>query len=272
MANVTEEYQKLVLDDLNRNAGLYHIVPAGFFERNSIKKIPLSKIHPNPEDEFSDPEIGPNYQIVSDYAKEFRSAIEFEKPKIMDPLVVEKLSTGDYMLLNGHHRWMAANRLKLQKVPVEIVNPVSIEEIMKTLEKSDRSRCMSFDLDEVLLEADGNLRSGAAALIGELHVLGFDVWIYTGQYVPEKKINKIFKKQGTSVEGIINCYKKKTKSSDGKISDFFKSKYELLSHVDNDLLVLVNTKTKDAVTEDIITERDNWASTVISLLKEKYEQ
>lgn len=264
---ITEEYQKLVLDDLDRNSGLYHVVPAGFFERSIIKKMPLSKLHPNPDDEFSDPAIGPNYQIVSDYAKEFLAAIEFEKPKIMDPLVVEKLSTGEYMLLNGHHRWMAACRLNLQKVPVEVVNPVSIETIMKNLEKSERTRCMSFDMDEVLLNSEGNLRPGAAALINELHALGFDVFIYTGQYIPEKKINKMLRKQGTMVEGIINCYKKKT-NSEGRLSTFLKNKYELLSHADNDLLIQVNTKTKDAVTKDIVAREDLWASTLISILKD----
>lgn len=267
MATVTEEYQKLVLDDLNRNAGLYHIVPAGFFERSRIRNISIEKLHPNPEDEFSDPTIGPNYQIVSDYARDFRSAIEFEKPKIMEPLVVEKLSTGEYMLLNGHHRWMAACRLKLKKVPVEIVNPISVEEIMKTLEKSDRTKCMSFDIDEVLLDTSGSLRSGAGALINELHALGFDVWAYTGQYISERKLQKMFRNHGCEVDGIINCYKRKTKSTGGRLSDSFRNKYRLMCHADNDLIVCVNTQTKDASTEDIVSDNDLWASTVISTLK-----
>ncbi len=34
----------------------------------------VNKIHPNPKDEFSDPKIGPNFSIVSDYVNKFRTA------------------------------------------------------------------------------------------------------------------------------------------------------------------------------------------------------
>lgn len=272
MAVITEEYQKLVLDDLSKNKGLYHIVKAGFLELRSIRNHPISKLHPNPEDEFCDPAIGPNYGIVSDYAASIRSAIEYEKTQIVEPLVVAKISNGDYLLLNGHHRWMAAHRVKLDKVPVEIVNPVSVETIIKQINNSARNKCVSFDLDEVLLNKDGKLRSSAPALINELHSCGFDVWVYTGQYISEKKIKKYFSKEHTTVDGIINCFKKKNKSSGSSLGDTFKNKYETLIHIDNALIVCTNTRTKEVSTFDITADESTWASVAINLIKENYEK
>ena len=37
--------------------------------------------------------------------------------------MVAKLSDGDYMIINGHHRWAAAIKMGLDKVRVVIANP-----------------------------------------------------------------------------------------------------------------------------------------------------
>lgn len=267
MAPITDEFKKLVLDDLERNAGLYHVIKAGTLERKLTKKKEITKIHPNPDDEFTDPEIGPNYGIVSNYADTFRKAIAYEDMSMLEPLVIEKLSTGEFMLLNGHHRWMAAHRVKLEKVPVEIANPVSVEEIEKALENSTRTKCISFDMDEVLFDENKSIRRGAAALFNELHLLGYDVWVYTGQYVSEEKILKMLKKQGTKVDGIINCFKKRTKSTGGRITESFRSKFEKLLHVDNEMITCVDTKTKEVVMEELSKEKDKWAASVLAAVK-----
>ena len=108
MGEVTAEYQKRVLDEIKNYAGLSHPVKASMLERLCKKKVSIKKLHPNPEDEFSMVKIGPNYGIVGNYESEFRNAINHGMNPMEEPLVVEKMSTGGYLILNGHHRWMAA--------------------------------------------------------------------------------------------------------------------------------------------------------------------
>ncbi len=60
------------------------------------------------------------------------------------------------MLLNGHHRWMAAYRFELKKTKVEIVNVTHEEDIRKAMEKTSNVKCASFDFDEVVLANRGN--------------------------------------------------------------------------------------------------------------------
>jgi hypothetical protein len=67
---VTEEYRKTVLDDLERLKGISHVRKAGMLEQLLVRQVPIEKLHPNPDDEFSDPAIGPNYDIVKQYAED----------------------------------------------------------------------------------------------------------------------------------------------------------------------------------------------------------
>ena len=132
MARVSEEYKRLVLDDIKSFEKLNHPVKAGLLERLLVRKLPLSELHPNPQDEFCMESIGPSYAIISDYEKTFRDRIRHGEDifgQYDDPLMVEKMSTGGYMILNGHHRWMAARRIHLGKVPIRIVNVTTAEDI-----------------------------------------------------------------------------------------------------------------------------------------------
>ena len=54
------------------------------------------------------------------------------------------------MLLNGHHRWAAALRLSIKKVPVCIVNGVYEADIKKIIETSTHEKRATLDLDEVV--------------------------------------------------------------------------------------------------------------------------
>ena len=47
-------------------------VKAGLLERKFVKKAAIKKFHPNPDDEFSMPEIGPNYSIISNYMARYQ--------------------------------------------------------------------------------------------------------------------------------------------------------------------------------------------------------
>lgn len=66
-------------------------------KRLLIRKLQLNKLHPNPQDEFCDAAIGPNYSIIAEYQKDFRELMRMGMPPIGpydEPLMVEKMSTG----------------------------------------------------------------------------------------------------------------------------------------------------------------------------------
>ncbi len=92
-------------------------VKASLWERMTTKTANVKDLHPNPLDEFSNPKIGPNESAVSKYIREI-----ITEGTITEPIEVQKLASGGYEIVNGHHRWLAAIKVGLQKVPIEIVN------------------------------------------------------------------------------------------------------------------------------------------------------
>ncbi len=112
-----------VLADIDQYKDKRELVKAGFLERALTRKVSPDRLHPNPEDEFCFPEIGPNGAIVTRYCQE---AIRLENsgmPVFLEPIQVVKMKPDGYMILNGHHRWAAAVQVALKKIQVEIVNP-----------------------------------------------------------------------------------------------------------------------------------------------------
>lgn len=97
MSIVQDEYQSKVIDDINDFKSFNHSVKASFLERAIIKRVSKSRLHPNPADEFSVPEVGSNYGIVSDYEERFRQAIgrsmdPFQNDLTVDRFMVTKMS------------------------------------------------------------------------------------------------------------------------------------------------------------------------------------
>lgn len=278
----TDDFKRYVLDDLKNYEGLCRPVRASLLERLLVKKTKLDRLHPNPDDEFCFPSIGPNYEIISSYIEKFKFADKRGEKPLEEPLLVEKISTGGYMILNGHHRWFAAHRLGFKEVPVEIANVIPEETILNRIQNSERYMCVSFDLDEVLM-TDGTavsadrklsfpmnlifkktLRRNAPALISELQKLGFDVWIYSGSYHSEQYIRLLFLLHKTKVDGIINFLKPKQGNA---IRDAFRSKYRYSVHIDNDGVLWVNTGTKEYDSISIDTAKKDWAAGAYFLIK-----
>ncbi|MCF0134118.1 MAG: ParB N-terminal domain-containing protein [Blautia sp.] len=282
MSVFNENYQKLVLDDLKNYKDLSQAIPASMPERLLIRELPISRLHPNPEDEFSMPSIGPNYEIVENYARQFRNRKVVGNDLFKDPLIVEKMSTGGYMILNGHHRWFAAHIVKLKKMPVQIANVVPKEEIISKITASPNSMCVSFDLDEVLL-TDGKrvpaedeplpvrllqkktLRKNCCALVRALQKAGFDVWIYTDSHHSEKYIRALFGHHHAKVSGIINCIKKNNYYNE--IRDLFRTKYKYSLHIDNEGIIWVNTETKEYDIIEIQDQKEGWAKEAITHIR-----
>ncbi len=124
MAARTELFKR-ILEDVERYNGLHETVKAGFFERLFTHHLSPDDMHPNPDDEFSMANIGPNEKIIQKYCQE---AVECLREGnnfgiYPEPIIVEKMKVGGFMIINGHHRWAGAVKAQVKKVRVAIVNP-----------------------------------------------------------------------------------------------------------------------------------------------------
>ena len=283
MTDNNDLYKKVVLEDISNYEGLYTPVKASLTERLLVRKVPLEKLHCNPKDEFCNPEVGPNYEIVSSYRKEMSHNMTSSKTAPTEPLIIEKLATDDYMILNGHHRWLAAKMLHIPKIPVRIVNGTQTEYIIQMLRNSDKEMVISFDLDEVLLcEKEDEcvqapvipfanklfpkaLRLNANALINKVQDMGFDVWVYTGEYYSPFYINLMFLFYGIRKCHSINGLNEKR--SVRYFRKYFTEKYRIIAHADTESVLLVNTATKDYDSVEVPSGKE-WATKVYHGIEE----
>lgn len=283
MKTYNAEYEKLVLNDIRSFSSLNHPVKASLVERLLIGRAPLAKLHPNPTDEFCNPEIGPNHQIVNQYYEQIKKSLTHVSTPEMDPLIVEKMSIGGYMLLNGHHRWLAATRTNVKTVPIKIVNVTTEEEIIKAVNSSYNNYCLSIDLDEVLINDDENdylseavffplnliypqkIRKNAAAMIAELQKQGFDVWVYSGQYYSTTYIKQLLFFHKIKPTGIINGMKNRKPGSG--MAEAFREKYKEIVHIDNESALIVNPKSKEFNTVEVSSGKE-WANEIVKKIQE----
>ncbi len=285
--STNESYKKYVIDDLKSRKGLAHPVKSPLISRIKPKVVRTGELHPNPEDEFSMESIGPNWEIVSGYEQSVIFPPRKAKELFDSPLIVTRLDKGGYMLLNGHHRWMACINQNIPKVLVKVVNVIQDEDVCKTISKSKRHKCITMDFDEVLLLGElnkagtsiesgkatfpfslvykENIRNNASLLIREFQNMGYDVWVYTGSYLSEQYIKGLFFMNHCHVDGVVNGINGK-KNSNG-LRDVFREKYDAILHVDNEAVTYVNTKTKKYEIEDINASSDEWAAAVVDLVR-----
>ena len=284
LVNVNNDsYYQDILYDIDTYKDLYEPVKASMAERLSVRSLPLYKLHANPDDEFSNPDIGYNEEIVSRYRESILKDLQYSGQVNMEPLLVEKMSTGGYMILNGHHRWLAARMLNLKKLPVRIINQTQPEEILDALCRSDQDMCVSFDLDEVLICSNTRygedkalpyplnkvfprpLRKNAPALINKLSKLGFDIWVYTGGGYSDFYLKSLFQLYKIKDCHFVNGFDKKKTSETLKTS--FRKKYKLIGHVDNHAVFIVNRRDKNYEIFEV-AGKNSWASNVYKVIIE----
>ena len=116
-------FDQYIADDIAKYAGVTMPVKAGFFNRIMVTKAMCTDLHPNPEDEFSIPSVGPSYRIISEYEKKYiyNSNHSMNYFNGEEPIMVEKIRPDGYMILNGHHRWAAA--LKIMAPSIAVILP-----------------------------------------------------------------------------------------------------------------------------------------------------
>ena len=144
-----DEYVK---EEVNKYRDIYRPVKAGLLRRLFVRFLACKKIHPNPDDEFCNPAIGPNYEIISRYADEIKRIRRNDSHAkfFEEPVMVERISPDGYMLLNGHHRWAAALRMNLPKIRSKVVDLTQESDIRDMIRNAKHDKRVTLDLDEVV--------------------------------------------------------------------------------------------------------------------------
>ena len=105
MAKTQTQFDSFLAEEIRQHRGIAVPVRTGLLVRLLVRKALCKKLHPNPDDEFCNPAIDPNNQIIQDYAEMFRRR---DPAVINNPIQVVRIYPEGYMILNGHHRWAAS--------------------------------------------------------------------------------------------------------------------------------------------------------------------
>jgi len=265
MAGPATKFEQFLRGEIEKYRGVAVPLRASLLERALVRRAKTERLHPNPGDEFSMPEIGPNYEIISRYGSEIREAIHHgEKRYFSEPITVEKMSPDGYMILNGHHRWAACLRNGIGRIRVSIVNATHEEDIRSMLQQTDNHRRVTLDLDEVVFRPEGDkdverrrpfavrplerrpMRLGIPALFRFFTDHGYDIWVYTKQYYSFDDVEHCFNRRRAGVTGVVTGAGRKTvtdPSGAGKTEKLIADKYEETLHIDNGLLLKTSRKT-----------------------------
>ena len=287
------ELQQELEKEVNRVRGSYYPVYVGLLRRVLTRHAALKKLHPNPADEFCFPEIGPNYEIVAGYEKNYRSArgsiseLRFINPAAAEPLQVQKTKPDGYMILNGHHRWVGAKRAGMKRLPIRIVNLTQLKNILKFIDKSDSDKRVTLDLDEVVLNPEDGvekplmfplnriyrerLRSGIPALFFTLNRYGYDIWVYTANYYSLDYLRRLFLFYRVKVTGIITGTTRKTAEGDPdkeKAQQLIENKYRTTLHIDNGTVLRILRDEKKYEEYPLKKTESGWSGEVIRIIGE----
>jgi hypothetical protein len=266
------QLQDFIEQEVQKVRGKYVPVKAGLLRRALIRKMRIKKMHPNPDDEFCDPKIGPALGIVNKYVREFSrlednpSAALNKDITVNEPIQVQRIRPSGYMILNGHHRWLAAHQTGVTMLKVRIVDLTQESDIRRTLQASHHDRRVTMDLDEVVFRPEGKdgyekkpkllggrifkeqIRMGFPTLCQFLSRRGYDVWVYTSNYYSQDYLSRLFRLYRCPVTGVITGLSRK--GPDGAkakkyMEQMFEEKYQTTLHVDNENVLQSFTKSQE---------------------------
>lgn len=287
MTQSSSGFMDFLAEEVKKYKGIYVPVRSGLLRHLLVRKLPCKKIHPNPDDEFCKPEVGPNFEIISKYKEQFRQAKAMGEAlqNSMEPLIVERIKPDGYILLNGHHRWAAAIQSGLAKVPVRITSLPNRTDIQQMLMQSKNSQRAVLDLDEVVF-ADGDsalpaekalpvplraafpqrLRLGIPGLFHFLNVNGYDVWVYSKSYYSLEYIKALFRTYHVRVNGIVTGTARKRagiQEAREKVEEMIMNHYDATLTIDRDALLRVNHRTKKYRVCQLSGKAEGWSAEVI---------
>ena len=283
-------FQTYLKEEIERVRGVYYPVPASFPRRVLTKHASCMSLHPNPEDEFCHPNIGPNYGIIGQYEEDFKhnranmAKADFHTGGIREPLMVQKASPDGYLILNGHHRWAAAFRVGITRLKIKIVNLTRVEDVKNMLENSKSDKRAVLDLDEVVFRsADDPLlekplrfplnrfykervRLGVPALLNFLNRHGYDIWVYTSRYCSVGYIRFFFKHWNVRLAGIVTGTERKDAGWAGSREELKKlmdARYHSTLHIDNSAVIRTFSGTGKFEEYPVDGTSEAWSRTVM---------
>ena len=287
MAGQQTKFDQYLSEELEKYRGIAVPVRSSLLRRIIVKNVNCHKLHPNPDDEFCKPEVGPSYEIISRYMEDILTARKsHEKRAIKEKVIVEKMRPDGYMLLNGHHRWAAAIRTGEKKIPVRIVNMTYERDIQKMLEKTKHTKRVTLDLDEVVLSTGNGaserplrwpfgvlfherLRLGIPGLFHFLKAHDYDIWLYTTQYYSPDYWRLLFRLYGVRIDGVETGTARKRKfdiATRNRLDQMIARQYPITIHVDNCEAVRIDSQTK-AFEEFQLTGNDRaWSQEVMDIV------
>lgn len=288
MAGSATEFEKYIAEEIEKYRGIAVPVRAGLLERALVRSADPKILHPNPGDEFSMPEIGPNFEIISKYGKEVREAQSMKAlPFMSDPVTVEKISPDGYMLLNGHHRWAACVKAGVKKMAIHITNVTHEDDIRSMLQETDNHMRVTLDLDEVVFSpADGAaekarpfairplerkpIRLGIPALFRFFRTQGYDVWVYTTQYYSMDDVECCFARRRAKVTGVVTGAGRKTltdKASGNEVENMIADKYDVTIHIDNNMLLKTYRQTGEFEEYPLTGSGKDWSREIMGIVQ-----
>ena len=284
------DFNKFIADEMSKYKGVCFPVKSGVLPRMFVHSMRCTKMHPNPIDEFCKPEIGPSYRIISEYEEKIRHYFKHPHEELFDgePVVVEKMHPEDYIIINGHHRWAAAIRMGMKKIPVKIVNLTHEEDIKRMIEKGKNDKRVTFDLDEVILgftdegelektlpfplnkEYKERIRKGVPALFHFLSEHDYDIWVFTSKFYSMDYLRNLFRKYHVHIDGLVTGTAKKTSINEAGKKDIDKmlaDKYKSTLHVDNDMIIQsYSDKSIEFKEFEINKEKGKWSDVVMGIV------
>lgn len=282
-------FDSFIADEISKYSEIAFPVKSSFIKRLLMKKLKCKQLHPNPEDEFSQPDVGPSYRIISEYEKKYIRNTNMGKEYFQDedPIIVEKIYPSGYMILNGHHRWAAALRLGYSKIPVQIVNILHNQEIKEMIINSVHDKRVALDLDEIVFynpsldEPEDNLpfpislfykqrlRRGIPALFRMLEKEGYDIWVYSSEYYSMEYIKYLFKRYHVNVTSIVTGTNKLRQSRAEKqaMEAIYSAKYKHTLLIDNSMIAMIDNVKKD-FRDFEIPDTSHWSTEVMDIIKE----
>ncbi|MCR5357492.1 MAG: ParB N-terminal domain-containing protein [Lachnospiraceae bacterium] len=295
MVAVKTEFSEFVANDIKKYEGVRIPLKTGFLKRTFKKWTKCKNLHPNPDDEFCFPDIGPNYGIISDYEKKMKEEMSRGYSPwegIDERLMVEAMHPEGYMLINGHHRWAAAVRLGVKKAPIKILNLTHEEDIINIVEKSKNSKRVTVDLNELVFVDEAkypiekklpfpanrrfkqNIRLGFPALCRFLQAAGYDIWVFTPDFYSVDYIEELLKRHHIKPDGIITASGRLEKTNEDKkkrIKEIMKKKYTRTLNLYNDMIIAVENPSGDFEQIPIEVPADEWVMAVENAVKKLEE-
>ena len=283
-----EHFNTYLEKEIKKYNGIAFPVKSSVWERAFVTRVNCLDLHPNPDDEFTKPGVGPSYRIISEYEQKIRTLSHDNGTNpLNDAIIVEKMHPEGYMIVNGHHRWAAFYRVGWKKVPVKVVNLTHEDDILKMLESASNNKRITLDLDEVVFGSTNEdevekrpsfsfglvhkerIKKGIPALFNFFSLKGYDIWVYSSKFYSIEYIRSYMRKYHVNVTGIITGTGRNAGFSDSaksKIDKLMAGQYRYTLHIDNDSVVRTDSVTKEFEDYEIDTEKSNWSQAIMDIV------